>query len=58
MNSIGAMAEGPPDVSYVRCELVRSSNRRRLVHRLGAADIATSRRVADIMRTLLRHTPA
>jgi mRNA-degrading endonuclease toxin of MazEF toxin-antitoxin module len=39
--------------SYVQCELVRSVNRRRLVHRLGAVDLTTSRRVADVVQNLL-----
>jgi mRNA interferase MazF len=50
-------ASGLGELSYVQCELIRSISRRRLVHRLGAVDIATSRRVADILRTLLGHTP-
>jgi mRNA interferase MazF len=44
---------GLDEVSYVQCELVRSVSRRRLVHRLGAVDLATSRHVADVVRTLL-----
>ncbi len=41
--------------SYVQCELVRSVNRRRLVHRLGAVDLATSEQSTQILRTLLGH---
>ncbi len=41
--------------SYVQCELIRSVNRRRLVHRIGAIDLETSRQVSDILKTLLRH---
>ena len=48
-------ATGLDDVSYVQCELIRSVNRRRLVHRLGAVDRATSRAVDDVVRTLLDH---
>jgi mRNA interferase MazF len=46
---------GLDDTSYVQCELIRSVNRRRLVHRLGAIDLATSYRVTDIVKTLLNH---
>ena len=41
--------------SYVQCELVRSVNRRRLVHQLGTIDAATSAQVTEILRTLLNH---
>lgn len=43
---------GLDETSYVQCELVRSVNRRRLVHRLGAVDLPTGRRVAEVVRTL------
>jgi mRNA interferase MazF len=46
---------GLDDTSYVQCELLRSINRRRLVHRLGAIDSETSQRVDSIVRTLLNH---
>jgi len=46
---------GLDDTSYVQCELIRSINRRRLVHRLGAIELATSREVADIVKTLLSY---
>ena len=46
---------GLDDTSYVQCELLRSVNRRRLLHRLGAVDVATSRHVTDIVKTLLNH---
>lgn len=46
---------GLDHTSYVQCELVRSINRRRLVHHLGAVDIATSNQVERILRTLLGH---
>ena len=48
-------ATGLDDTSYVQCELLRSVNRRRLVHRLGAVDRVTSSRVADVVKTLLDH---
>ncbi len=44
---------GLDEVSYVQCELFRSVNRRRLVHRLGAIDASTSTQVAEIVDTLL-----
>ena len=46
-------AAGLDEVSYVQCELIRSISRKRLVHRLGAVDPATSHRVAAVVRTLL-----
>jgi mRNA interferase MazF len=48
-------ATGLDETSYVQCELIRSVNRRRLVHRLGAVDGRTSAEVATIVRTLLDH---
>jgi mRNA interferase MazF len=44
---------GLDDTSYVQCELIRSVNRRRLIHRVGAIDLPTSRQVTEIVRTLL-----
>ncbi|MGY6501084.1 MAG: type II toxin-antitoxin system PemK/MazF family toxin [Acidimicrobiales bacterium] len=44
---------GLDTVSHVQCELLRSVNRRRLVHHLGTVDAATSREVSRIVRTLL-----
>jgi len=41
--------------SYIQCELIRSINRKRLVHRLGHVDADTSARVSEIIRTLLNH---
>jgi mRNA interferase MazF len=46
---------GLDEVSYVRCELIRSVNRRRLVHRLGSIDVAASARIAEVTRTLLNY---
>ena len=40
-------------VSYVQCELIRSVNADRLVHRLGTVGVETSTQVADIVRSLL-----
>ena len=41
--------------SYVQCELIRSVNRGRLAHQLGAIDLATSEQVTQVLRTLLNH---
>lgn len=46
---------GLDEVSYVQCELIRSVNQRRLVHRLGIIDTAASERVDTIVKTLLSH---
>lgn len=44
---------GLGEISYVQCELIRSVNRKRLVHRLGAVDKTTSEQVAGVVSTLL-----
>lgn len=44
---------GLETTSYVQCELLRSVNERRLIHRLGSIDAATAERVSRIVRTLL-----
>ena len=44
---------GLDTTSYAQCELIRSVNRNRLVHRLGAVDSAVSDQVRAIVRTLL-----
>ncbi len=44
---------GLGEISYVQCELLRSINRRRLVHRLGTIDAVTSGEVDAIVRALL-----
>jgi len=46
---------GLSEISYVQCELLRSINRRRLVHRLGTVDAVTSEEVDGIVRALLDH---
>lgn len=46
---------GLDTTSYIQCELIRSINRRRLVHRLGAVDPQTSVRVASVVKTLLSY---
>lgn len=44
---------GLDETSFVQCELLRSINGRRLVHRLGVIDAATRDQVRDVMVTLL-----
>lgn len=46
---------GLDEVSYVQCELIRSTNRRRLRHRLGTVDADVVFRASDIIKTLLNH---
>lgn len=41
------------ETSYIQCELLRSINRDRLVHRLGAVGPDVSNQVAGIIKTLL-----
>lgn len=51
---VAATAEtGLDEVNYIQCELIRSVNANRLIHRLGAVAAATSGHVARIVRTLL-----
>jgi mRNA interferase MazF len=44
---------GLDQTSYIQCELLRSVNRRRLVHRLGHVDPSLGLRVADVVKALL-----
>jgi mRNA interferase MazF len=46
---------GLNEISYIQCELIRSINRRRLIHRLGAVDPQISARVASVVKTLLSY---
>lgn len=46
---------GLDETSYAQCELIRSINRRRLVHRLGQTDSGASRQAASVVKTLLNH---
>lgn len=41
--------------SAAQCELLRSINRARLIHRMGVLEIVSLRRVDDIVRVLLDH---
>jgi mRNA interferase MazF len=46
---------GLDERSYVQSELLRSINRRRLVHRLGALEAIACQHVETVVRTLLNH---
>ena len=46
---------GIDETSYVQCELIRSINRKRLVHHLGTIDPEASSNVATIVKTLLNY---
>jgi mRNA interferase MazF len=46
---------GIDHTSYVQCELIRSINRNRLIHRLGAIDPDASNKVATVIKTLLNY---
>lgn len=48
-------ASGLDVVSYIQCELIRSINRNRLIHRLGAIGPDVSVEVATIIKALLNH---
>jgi len=46
---------GLDHISYIQCELIRSVNRSRLIHRLGAIDPNTGHRVTTVIKTLMNH---
>ena len=46
---------GLDGTSYAQCELLRSVNTERLLHRLGTIDPETARAVDRVLRTLLDH---
>ncbi|MGI9016268.1 MAG: type II toxin-antitoxin system PemK/MazF family toxin [Euzebya sp.] len=46
---------GLDQVSYIQCELIRSVNTARLIHRLGSIDIERVAMVDRILRTLMNH---
>ena len=48
-------ATGLNDTSYIQCELIRSINRNRLIHRLGVIDTEVSQDVAVVTKTLLNY---
>lgn len=53
---VEATAEtGLDTASYIQCELIRSINRNRLVHRLGAISPDISNRVRTVVKTLLNY---
>ena len=44
---------GLDKTSYVQCELIRSVNRNRLMHRLGTVDSRVGNQVSTVVKTLL-----
>ena len=46
---------GLDSTSYVQCELIRSINRKRLVHHIGTIGSETGDRVTSVIKTLLGH---
>jgi mRNA interferase MazF len=46
---------GIDHTSHVQCELIRSINQNRLVHRLGSIDPDVSDQVATVIKTLLNY---
>lgn len=46
---------GLDTTSHIQCELIRSINRNRLVHRLGAVGPDISHQVSTVIKTLLNH---
>jgi len=46
---------GLDTTSYIQCELIRSINRNRLAHRLGAIGPDVSNQVSTVIKTLLNH---
>lgn len=46
---------GLDETNFAQCELIRSVNAKRLVHRLGRIDASRSQQVEAILRTLLNH---
>ncbi|MCP3973602.1 MAG: type II toxin-antitoxin system PemK/MazF family toxin [bacterium] len=53
---VEASADTGLDVtSHVQCELIRSINRNRLIHRLGSIDLEVSDQVSTIVKTLLNY---
>ncbi|MCY3862549.1 MAG: type II toxin-antitoxin system PemK/MazF family toxin [bacterium] len=46
---------GLSETSFVQCELIRSVNRKRLIHRLGILEPDPSHQVAAVIKTLLNY---
>lgn len=46
---------GLDTTSYIQCELIRSINRNRLVHRLGAIGPGVASQVSTVIKTLLNY---
>jgi len=58
--SLHVEVEATPDTglertSYIQCELIRSINRDRMVHRLGSVDSEVSHAASTVVRTLLNY---
>lgn len=49
------LASGLDETGYAQCELLRSINARRLVHRLGVVDVVSNRQIGIVIRALLGH---
>lgn len=43
------------ETSFVQCELIRSVNRKRLIHRLGVLEPDPSHQVSEVIKTLLNY---
>lgn len=50
-----ASSNGLDQTSYIQCELLRSINRKRLVHQIGTINTDTTIRVASVIKTLLTY---
>lgn len=50
-----SVESGLDATSFIQCELIRSINRNRLVHRLGAVGPDVRSQVATVIRTLLNY---
>ncbi len=48
-------ATGLNNTSYLQCELIRSVNQNRLIHRIGAISTDVSSNVAAVVKTLLNY---
>lgn len=55
VNVEASVDSGLDETSYIQCELVRSVNRNRLIHRLGVVDSEVRGRVSTVLKTLLNY---
>ena len=53
--SVIGSSPGLDEISCVQCELIRTINRDRLLHPLGAVDLEVGQQVAAIVQTLLNY---